>query len=160
MVNNITVRDAKIIFRNFSGRETKFTPAGRKTFSLLIEDEEFAQRLIVDGWNVKPLRKRDEDESQHYHMPIAVFFGAYPPTITMISGNTKAQLDESTVGMLDWSDIVKVDLTIRPREYEIAGRKGLKAYLKTMYVTIEEDELAAEYADIGAPIPDDEDVSF
>ena len=160
MANNITVRDAKIIFRNFSGKESKFTPAGRKQFSLLIEDEEFAQTLKNDGWNIKPLRKRDPDEPQHYHLPIAVFFGSYPPAITMISGNTKVQLDEATVNMLDWSDILKVDLTVRPREYEIAGRKGLKAYLKTMFVTIEEDELAAEYADIGSPVPDDEDAPF
>lgn len=160
MINNLTIRDAKIIFRNFSGKATNYTPEGRRTFSVLIDDEELVNALRCDGWNVKILRKRNPDDSQHYHIPVAVFYGNYPPSVTMISGRTKTLLDESTIQLLDWADIEKVDLTIRPRPYEAAGRKGIKAYLKTMYVTVQEDELAADYADLDAPGSDEEDMSF
>lgn len=160
MANNLTIRDARIIFRNFSGKATNFTPEGRRTFSVLIDDEGLANALLQDGWNVKTLRKRNPDDPQHYHLPVSVFYGNYPPSIVMISGRTKTVLDESTVQLLDWADIEKVDLTIRPRAYEAAGRKGIKAYLKTMYVTVQEDELAAEYADLDAPYSNDEDVPF
>lgn len=161
MAQNITIRDAKIIFRNFSGKQKEFNPEGRRNFSVII-DEETANMLRNEGWNVKPLRKRDEQEEQTYHLPVAVFFGAYPPTIVMVMGNRKVGLTEDTVNELDWAQIQKVDLTIRPREYEARGMKGVKAYLKTMYVTIEEDELAKDYAylDNSATIADDDDVPF
>lgn len=155
-MNNLTIRNAHILFKNFSGKPTQYTSEGRRTFSVLIDDEEFAKTLSNDGWNVKPLRKRDPDDPQHYHLPVAVFYGNYPPMVTIVSGNTKTLLDESTVNMIDWAEIKKVDLTIRPRPYEAAGRKGIKAYLKTMFVTIEEDELAAEYADIGTNYNEEE----
>lgn len=148
-MDNITIRNAELLFRNFSGRSTQFTPEGRRSFSVLIDDGHFANSLIADGWNIKPLKPRDDNDPPRWQLPVAVFFGKYPPMITMISGNTKTLLGENDVGLLDWADITKVGLIIRPREYDAAGRHGVKAYLKTMYVTVQEDELAKEYADIG-----------
>ena len=158
-MNNLTLRNAKIIFRNFAGKASKFQPEGRRTFSVIIEDDRLVHDLSADGWLLKPLKKRDEDEPQRYHLPVAVYFGNYPPQVVMVSGNQKTYLDESTIQTLDWADILNVDLTIRPREYKIAGRAGIKAYLKTMVVTIQEDELLAELND-SEPYSDEEDVPF
>ena len=160
-MNNLTIRNAKIIFRNFSGKGSQFNPQGRRNFSVIIEDENLANDLINDGWNLKPLKKRDENDPQHWHLPVAVNYGAYPPTIILKSGKSKTYLEELTVQMLDWADIVNVDLTIRPRIYEIAGQTGIKAYLKTMGVVVEVDEIAAEYADVGdGTFTDEEDTPF
>lgn len=160
MANNLTIRNAKIIFRNFAGAEKAFNPKGRRNFSVIIDDANLARQLMADGWNLKPLKKRDEDEDQRYHLSVAVNYGPYPPQITLVCGRTKTSLDESTVQMIDWADIEKVDLTIRPREYEVGGRKGVKAYLKVMYVTVQEDELAADYADLDEPYSEEEDIPF
>lgn len=150
MTNQLTIRNAQIIFRNFAGKATDYNPAGRRNFSVVIDNEETANNLMADGWNLKPLKKRDEHDEQHWHLPVAVNYGPYPPQITLVCGDNGQLLTEDNVAMIDWADILKVDLTIRPREYNVAGRRGIKAYLKTMYVTIEQDDLAKDYAHLNA----------
>lgn len=145
MDNYFTVRGAKIIFRNFSGKPSQYSPEGRRTFSLVIDDPDIAKKLIDDGWNVKSRKPFAEGDPPSWHLPVAVFFGKYPPKIILKTSSGNTLLDESNVGMLDWSEIVNVDLTIRPRSYEALGRKGIKAYLKTLAVTIVEDEIEKDY---------------
>jgi hypothetical protein len=72
----------------------------------------------------------------------------YPPKITLITGTGRQFLDEDTVNILDWAEFEAVDLIVRPYNWELNGKKGVKAYLKTMYVTIVEDELAKKYRDV------------
>lgn len=151
MANYLTIKNAKIIYRNFAGVEKEYNPRGRRNFSVVIDDANYAEMLMNDGWNMKPLKKRDENADQHWHLPVAVNYGPYPPQITLVCGNNGELLNEENVGTLDWADIINVDLTIRPRFYEVGGRKGVKAYLKTMYVTVEQDELAKDYAYLNQP---------
>ena len=145
---NITIEGARIWARNFSGKEGKFNAAGRRNFCLFIDDPVLADNLRRDGWNVRKTKPRDEYEEPEDYMQVAVAFGRIPPNIMLIVGQRMHRLDEDEVNILDWAEILNVDLIIRPYNYDVSGRRGVKAYLKTMYVTVAEDRLAQKYRDM------------
>jgi len=145
-VSNISVENAQIVFRNFSGKEGKYNPEGNRNFGVLLDDD-ISKQLEEDGWNVRWLKPRDPEESPQGFLQVKVGFGNYPPKIVLISNGKKSELNENTVYILDWAELETVDLIIRPYSYDVNGRQGIKAYLKTMYVVLAPDKFAEKYED-------------
>ena len=143
----LNIENAHIIFRNFAGKETQFNRAGERNFCVIIDSPEQADILAKDGWNIKQLRPLEEGDRPANYIPVSVSYKVAPPKVIMINPRGRQTvLDEDSIEILDYADIVGVDLSINPYEWEVNGKTGIKAYLKAMYVTIEEDAFEAKYA--------------
>lgn len=150
--DTVLMEGVRIIFRNFAGKEGQYNREGDRNFAVLL-DEPVAQAMANDGWNVKWLKPRDddEDETTQAYLPVSVNFAkGRPPRVVMITSRGRTNLDENMVELLDWADITNVDLIVRPYEWTVSGKSGIKAYLQSIYVTIEEDELERKYAELDA----------
>jgi hypothetical protein len=145
--DTVLMENVRIIFRNFAGKEGMYNREGDRNFCVLL-DHETAEKMTADGWNIKVLAAREEDEDDQPYLPVTVNYKNIPPRIVMITSRGRNTLEEDQVELLDWADIKMVDLIVNPYEWAVNGKTGIKAYLKSMFVTIEEDELELKYSDL------------
>lgn len=134
-------------FRNFRGEKNDCNTNGDRKFTLLL-NENIADRLKERGWNVKMWVPKNDDPTRVPEPPVPILDVAvdfskpdmFPVTIEMKTGDDVVELDEDTVGILDTADILNADIVLRPHYWNMNGRTGIKAYLKKLTVTLEEDE--------------------
>ena len=167
----LQIDDARLVWRNFSGEETKFNRAGDRNFAIVIPDADICvnkaavnrgavpvMRPIVDalmddtnkygvGWNVKIKPPRDEDDTPFTTLKVKVSYKGRGPKAYLTSGNRTIELTEDTIDCLDSIDIARVDLDIRPYDDEFNGRPFRSAYLESIHVVQEIDRFAARFAE-------------
>jgi len=139
------VEDARLIFRNFAGKEGQYNREGDRNFAVVL-DPETAAAMLEDGWNVRYLQAREEGDEETPYISVAVNFNNRPPRVMMITSSSRVALDEASVEVLDWADLKVVDLIARGYEWSVNGKTGIKAYLQSLFATIEEDALEKKYA--------------
>lgn len=141
---NLILEDVIIAFRNFEGKEDTYNRAGDRNFAILL-DEDRAAQMERNGWNVRYLREREEGDGRQAYIQIAVSYKARPPKIGMVTSKGLTYLGEEQVEMLDWVDIEVADVTLYPYEWAVNGKTGVKAYLQTLFIKIEEDYLQQKW---------------
>lgn len=150
----VQIDGARIIFRNFSGRGTQYNREGDRNFCVVIDDEDIANRLIEEGFNVKIRQPREEGEEPFMYMKVNVKYhpkgSEYErlnPVACLITGRNRNMLDEESICCLDSIDIENVDLDLSGSNWNVQGRSGKSAYLSKIYVTQELDRFATRYAE-------------
>jgi hypothetical protein len=139
------VEDARLIFRNFSGKEGPYNRAGERNFAVVL-DPETANQMLADGWNVRVLPAREEGDEDTPYISVSVNFKNKPPRVVLITDTSRTNLNDDSVEVLDWADMKTVDLIARGYDWEVGEKSGTKAYLQSMFVTIEQDDLERKYA--------------
>lgn len=146
---NLMYEGRRILFRNFGGVAGRFNAAGQRNFCVVIDPTE-VDAMREEGWNIKELKARNDDEDILYYMKVKVNLESFrPPTIVMITSRGRTTLPEDMLGFLDWADIANADMSINPSRWTMDGGKtGITGYLKTIFITIEEDRIERKYADV------------
>lgn len=138
--DDVTIEDARIAFRNFSGNEDKYNAKGKRNFAVILPYD-VAEDMLTKGWNVKYLKAREEGEDPTPYIQVKVAFENKPPKLVQVTRRGKTMITEDIAETLDWVDIEYADVTITPYDYVVNGKAGRAAYCKTLVLKIEEDYL-------------------
>lgn len=169
--NNLYIENTRFIFStNFSGdpKRDKYGKSERKA-NLVIPDVAMARTLIDEGFNVKMTKPRDgedEDFVPTYYIVVKLAYRnrdgerkQWPPKVMFIVEDSVTDLDEETVGCIDYAWIENVNVVLNKYESD----RGKSLYIKTMEVfqRVEDDPILAKHARRGQLMHDlDDDVNF
>ena len=150
--DRVVLEGVGLIFRNFTGKEAKFNSKGKRNFGVKL-DTPLAREMERDGWNIKWLEGREEGEEPQAFLRVAVSYKVRPPRVVLVTSNGRTPLSEEQIEMLDWADILNVDMVITGYRWEVEGKIGIKAYLKSIFVKIDEDPLELKYSAVDEAQP-------
>ena len=151
--DKVTFENARIIFKNFSGKEGKYNREGDRNFCILLSDQDAAE-LMAAGWYIKWTKPReDSDYEPAPYITVKVSYKKNKPTVVLIAESNdeiigKRSLSEEDLPILDYTYIIRADIVISPYNYDIGGKTGVAAYLYSLYATFEVDPLEMKYKDI------------
>ena len=152
--NKITIYNAVIgvkSYRNFSGTVNENNTSGARYFTIFL-DPDFAREIEAQGapvvWKPNKFNNNELRPQMKVHVKYHDRTGRalIPPKVVEITSKGQTNLDESTIGTLDSADIQKADMILSM--YKNKGTIGPEncVALKTLYVTLDEDELEALYS--------------
>ena len=167
----LQIDDARITFKNFSGRGDDFNQEGDRNFCLVIgggtldngrevrhlSAQEMAEALMNetskygDGWNIK-IKPPFEDGAEPFaYLKVKVSTRRMPAVYVESAGRTRRLMEPEELDMLDRIAIRCVNLDIRPYDDVMRGRSFRSAYLDCLEVFQEIDRFTARYAEEESP---------
>ena len=139
--------------RNFRGERVKYNDRGNRTCLLILDKEQaeragfktiadFVDHLRSENWKVGFFPVRDDDEEPDAFMQVNAVYNEYEhPNIYLKNGRSSILLDEESVGEIDYADIANVDCILYLNHWKYDGSEGYNNRIKSMEVTILEDEI-------------------
>lgn len=164
-IKNIVIKDARLSFRNFAGRESMYNAKGTRNFGVIIDMED-AEELKEEGWNIKIRKAKNDGEEDIAYLKVRVNYnGPYPPQVYTITSKKKTLLTEKNIASLDSADIKLARLEIVPSVWKskINQAEGITAYLKVGYFEIVEDpfyDLYSKYDEPDGSVSPDDEIPF
>lgn len=140
---NLVVRNAVIMqgrnrngaWSNFSGTPSKLNPTGgKRTFNLVLP-EDIAQEFMDEGWRVKSIPPRDDQDDVLYFTEIVLNMDKkIEPDIYLCSEyggrKRKTRLHGDDVNVLDDIRFARADVNIYPHQHD----KGIKGHCNQLVV--------------------------
>lgn len=145
-MEDLKLEGAPLCFKNFSGKEDRFNPPGRRVFNVILTPDQ-AAFCEQTGWHVKWLQPKVPEAVPIPYLSVSVSYKYKPPKVIMVCGKKKVKLDESNIDQLDYAEVLNCDLILSPNETNGPLGHHIRAYLSTMYITIQDDPFAEKYAD-------------
>lgn len=137
-IRRYTFEGNRILWKNFSGRASKFPDS--RSFILELKPEE-VDKLVANGWPVEWWEPRKPDEPPTPVIRVDLKFNDIPMMIVKMDSINKTRMTKETVGDLDGLFIINADTKCN------LGNTG-KVYLNELWVTIQDNPLEAKYASI------------
>ena len=149
MSRTITIKDARLIYKNFSGAPDTFNRNGvQPNFSVVIPEEDvgyYRDDLLL---NVKE-RITKEGDVFHY---LRIKVGKYAEIYLGDDATNLSMLEPDEYSMLDGIRLSKCDLSISPSSYTSGRKSGTTVYLSEMFAFKEaKSDLYREWMN---PVPD------
>jgi hypothetical protein len=142
----ITIENAQLIFKNFSGTAKQFNAKGLRNFNVIL-DESVARMLEEDGWNVKWGKPKEDGDEPQPRLKVSVRFDNFPPRLVLLTKDGgRSLLDEDSVELLDHAEFDNIDIVITASQWETTEGAGVKAYLQKAFFTLSPRDLESKYA--------------
>ena len=145
---NVFLENVQILWPNFSGVKTDYTPAGTRQFNCQLTEDQ--KKLLLDrGYNVKEHIPTNPEYDTIYTLRIGFGWNSdYPqfdPKIVMVENKRTIPLTKENVGVLDGADIQYADLEIRPYHWTVNKNSGVAAKLATGYFYTQANRVEERY---------------
>jgi hypothetical protein len=148
------VPGSDIWWRNMQGSPTDFSPAGKRSFAIAIDDE-LADELKNEGWTCIAFKPRDKNDPDSPILPRFKinmnFNGATPPKIYVASsdGKRRTMVDENWLDdqNIDRRGIEWIDIAVNPYNWVVNGNEGCSAYLSELTIKLQEGAFDYKYAE-------------
>lgn len=157
-LQRIPLENVKILFPNFSGLANQYNAEGNRVFNVQVTEEQ-KNLLEEQGFNIRTKEPFDPEDEPTYTLKVKVSYSYRQPRIVLITSRGRTDLPEDTIQILDWIDIKNADIWITPSVWNkkdnprydphvVANIDRSTAYLRSAYITQEEDEFDRKYADV------------
>lgn len=153
------VDNAYLQWFNFSGTETASNRKGKRNFVWRIPNEELAQQIAADGYNVKHYSIRDGYDGDEYDylqiqlsyrdrygVPFAEKYPGLVPHVYLVDDDDYyTEIKEDGVGEFDNKTILYAVMRFRRYDWDYNHKKGTTACVAELYLKVKKDPIVGKF---------------